>query len=78
MLVRNSKENLVWDSKLKKVTKVAAFLALNFLSLVIRTSLYLLVQGGYCSNGRIISCFLETKKGQDILSALAIFEVTFI
>lgn len=33
------------------------FLALDSVSLVIRLSLYLLIQGGCLSHGRFISCF---------------------
>lgn len=45
-----------------------AFSVLNSLSLMIKMSLCLLVQGGYIWHGRFISCFLDTKEDQTVLA----------
>ena len=58
---RNSEEILGWGSKLEKKSNNTAFSPLNFPSLVMRMSLYLLVQGGFLSHGKFIFCSLAAK-----------------
>ena len=55
---------------------IIAFMALNTLHLMIRMS-SILVQGGYLSHGRLISCFQEDKGGSEYPSCTGCFLNTF-
>ena len=67
-ITKDPKQNLAWDSKLVKSNKSCLYslLGSNFLSLMRRLSFYL-IQGGYFSHGRFISCFPKTKYGLNAL-----------
>lgn len=78
-LVRNSKWNLDWDSRIVKSYKVCfySFLCFKLPMLGDKDAVFRLIHEGYLSYERFISCFLVAEESLNVL-ALAISQVASI
>lgn len=78
-LVRNSKWNLDWDSRLVKSNKVCfySFLCFKLPTFGDKDAVFRLIREGYLSYERFISCFLVAEESLNVL-ALAISQVASI